>query len=152
METDDLARRLMVVFTKMKKNHAKYHIIADTKRSEMAIIAVLHAHKDQDGLKITEISNRLNLPPSAVTPGINDLEERGLLIRKNSPTDRRIVLAQLTEQGIAYFEERQEKFYQMAAALCDYLGEEDTREFIRIFDRASEFMNNLKDDCDNTRT
>lgn len=154
METDDLARQLMTVFAKMRKNHMLYQSVADTKKSQMAVFAVLHAHKNEGGLMITEISKRLNLPPSAITPVINDLEEKGLIARKNSPADRRIVLAQLTEQGLAFFEQRQEKFYQMAVALCNYLGENDTREFIRIFTKASAFMDSLKNenDCDNTRT
>ena len=151
MENGDLARQLMVAFAKMRKNHVIYHSVADTKRSAMAIYAVLHAHKDEGGLMITEISKRLNLPPSAITPVINDLEEKGFIVRKNSPSDRRIVLAQLTEQGLAFFEKKQEKFYQMAVALCKHLGEQDTREFIRIFTKASEFMESIKEenDCDN---
>lgn len=153
MESDDLVRQLMVAFSKMRKNHVIYHSIADAKRSEMAIFAVLHAHKDDGGLMITEISKRLGLPPSAITPVINDLEEKGLIMRKNSPADRRIVLAQLTEQGIAFFEQKQEKFYKMSIALFNYLGEDDTREFIRIFAKASAFMESIKDenDCDNPR-
>jgi len=85
---------------------------------------------------------------------INELEQKGLIIRKNSPTDRRIVLVQLTEQGILFFEQKQEKFYKMAVALCNHLGEADTREFIRLFTKAFAFMNNMKgeNDCDNTRT
>ncbi|MEI6102127.1 MAG: MarR family transcriptional regulator [Eubacteriales bacterium] len=152
METEDLAKQLMLVFTNMQKNHVKHHIMADTKRSVMAIIAVLDAHKDQDGLMITDISKRLNLPPSAITPVINDLEEKNLIVRKNSPTDRRIVLVQLTEQGLAFFEKKQEMFYRKAILLCKHLGEEDTREFIRIFTKASAFMNTMDEkDCDHTR-
>ncbi len=154
MEKEDLAKQLMMVFINMKKNHIKYHTMPDTKRSEIAILTVLLNHKSQGGMMITEISKRLSLPPSAITPVINNLEEKGFIVRKNSPSDRRIVLAELTDQGLAFFEKMQEKFYRKAQELCEHLGEEDSRAFIRIYAKASAFMNSLKEEtgCDTSRT
>lgn len=150
LETEELARQIMRAFTNMKKHHAKNHSKAETKRSEMAILSVLQANQGENGLMITEISKRLGLPPSAITPVINSLEERCLIIRKNSPGDRRIVLVELTEKGRDFYNKRQELFFRKAVQLCNYLGEKDTKEFVRLFNKASEFMNKQmdEDDCD----
>jgi DNA-binding MarR family transcriptional regulator len=134
----------------MSKHHTKYHAKAETKRSEMSVLAVLEGKAKENGLMITEISKYLNIPPSAVTPVINALEERNLIIRKNSPGDRRIVLVELTDNGREFYKKRHEFFYRKAVQLCNYLGEEDAREFVRLFTKASEFMSNFPDeDCDN---
>ncbi len=150
MDIDELARQIMSAFRNMSKHHTKYHTKADTKRSEMSVLTVLEGGAKENGLMITEISKILNLPPSAVTPVINRLEERNLIIRKNSPVDRRIVLVELTDRGHEFFKKRQEFFFRKAVQLCNYLGEEDAREFVRLFKKASEFMSNYPDeDCDN---
>lgn len=140
MKTREYARELMLLFGSVRKNHVKYQCVADAKRSEMSIVSLLNAHGREGGMMITEIGKRLDLPPSAVTPVINGLEKRGLIVRRSSPHDRRIVLAQLTPQGLEFFNKRHELFFRRAQALCEYLGEEDTQTFIRLFKRASEFM------------
>ena len=146
METEELARQLMLAFKDMTKSHTKHHAKADTKRSEMAIISVLETIGNENGIMITEIGKMLNLPPSAITPVINSLEEREFIIRKNSPADRRIVLVELTEKGHAFFDKKQEIFYRKAVQLCDYLGEKDSKEFIRLFKKASAFMMTQSDE------
>jgi DNA-binding MarR family transcriptional regulator len=135
----------------MSKHHAKYHTKAETKRSEMAVLSVLEGKIKENGLMITEISKMLKLPPSAITPVINNLEERHLIIRKNSPGDRRIVLVELTDTGHEFYNKKQEFFFRKSVQLCNYLGEEDAQEFVRLFKKASEFMNDYPDDedCDN---
>lgn len=154
METEDLAKQLMLVFAGMRKSHAKYHITGDAKRSEIAIISVLHTHNDEGGVMITEISKKLSLPPSAITPVINALEEKGFIVRKHSPADRRIVLVQLTKDGLAFFEKKMELYYHKAIRMCKHLGEEDTRAFIRIVTKVTAFMNSDadEDDCNMNRT
>lgn len=151
MDTEDLAKQMLLAFRKMSKNHTKYHAKADTKRSEMSVLNVLAGNANENGLMITEISKILNLPPSAVTPVINTLEEKNLIVRKNSPGDRRIVLVELTGKGHEYYRKRHEFFYRKAVQLCNYLGEKDAKEFVRLFKKASEFMSNYPDneDCDN---
>ena len=149
MDTEELAIQIMSAFRNMSKHHTKYHVKADTKRSEMAILTVL-AKEKENGLMITEISKQLRLPPSAITPVINSLEERNLIIRKNSPSDRRIVLVELTDNGHEFFQKKQEFFFRKAVQLCNYLGEKDAQEFVRLFKKASEFMSNYPDEeeCD----
>ena len=150
METEELARQIMLAFTNMKKHHAKHHAKAETKRSEMTILSVLQTFEGKGGIKITEISKKLGLPPSAITPVINSLEERSFIVRKNSPEDRRIVLVELTEKGRDFFSKKQEIFFRKAVQLCSYLGEKDATEFIRLFNKASEFMSKQmdEDECD----
>ena len=114
----------------------------------MATIVVLKNRGK--GLKITELSNIFDMPPSAITPLINSLEEKGFVRRKNSPTDRRIVIAELTEKGFDFFEKNNKLFLEKAEQLCEYLGEEDSQTLIRITNKVSDFFNQTCDSETNT--
>lgn len=141
MKKEDLARELMMAFNKMRKHHAQNHSRAHTKRSEMAILAILESRRGKGGLMVTEISKLLNLPPSAVTPVVGGLEEKGLVMRQNSSEDRRIVLVAPTTAGSEFFVKKQKFFFEKSLSLVEYLGEEDAKEFIRLLDKAFDYMN-----------
>lgn len=141
MKKEELAREIMLAFTNMRKHNAKYHTKAHAKRSEMAIMAILESLSGRGGLMVTEIGKLLSLPPSAITPVVSGLEEKGLVERQNSPDDRRVVLVVLTKKGREFFEKKQAFFYEKSLKLVEYLGEEDAAEFARLFNKAFDFMN-----------
>ncbi len=140
MKKEDLARKIMLAFTNMRKHHTRYHSKAHTKRSEMAILSILESLHHADGLKVTEIGNLLHLPPSAITPVVDGLEKRGLVQRQSSPEDRRIVLVVLTDKGREFFDKKEKFFFEKSLRLVEYLGEEDAEEFIRLLSKTFEFM------------
>ncbi len=84
------------------------------------------------GLKVSELSNRLNVTPAAVTHLINDLEKTGHVERVADPADRRIVLLRPTEAGRQAIAAANEQFYKYLRGLIEFLGEDDSREFIRL--------------------
>ncbi|HEX4918845.1 MAG TPA: MarR family transcriptional regulator [Limnobacter sp.] len=48
---------------------------------------------------VNEIADRLCLPPSAISPLIDRLEQAGFATRRRDPSDRRTVLVDLTPEG-----------------------------------------------------
>ena len=56
-------------------------------------------------LPMGKMGERLMVHPAAVTKAIGRLEQRGLARRQMSPEDRRVVLAEITDQGRALAEE-----------------------------------------------
>jgi DNA-binding MarR family transcriptional regulator len=49
---------------------------------------------------VGELARHLDLPGHAVTPLLQRLEQRGLILRRRSPLDTRVVLVELTADGI----------------------------------------------------
>ncbi len=49
---------------------------------------------------VSELAERLDLPPHAMTPLLQRLERAGLISRRRSPVDSRAVLVELTPDGI----------------------------------------------------
>jgi DNA-binding MarR family transcriptional regulator len=64
---------------------------------------------------------------------MNVLERIGYVERVSDPRDRRIVLIHPTESGLAILEEAYQQMLAELTGLVDFLGESDSREFIRLF-------------------
>jgi DNA-binding MarR family transcriptional regulator len=62
---------------------------------------VMMALWERDGLPVSEISGRLGLDPTTLTPLLKRLEQRGFVERRRSQQDERQVLVSLTEAGRA---------------------------------------------------
>ncbi|MBS0446791.1 MAG: MarR family transcriptional regulator [Proteobacteria bacterium] len=65
-------------------------------------LAQLHRHRD--GLKMRDLSRYLMVTGGNVTVLTDDLEKDGLVVRENSPTDRRAWIVRLTPEGRKSFE------------------------------------------------
>lgn len=48
---------------------------------------------------VSELAQRLDLPAHAMSPMLQRLERAGLIVRRRSPTDSRVVLVELTSVG-----------------------------------------------------
>lgn len=101
------------------------------------------------GMKVSDLSDRLNITPAAVTHMINSLESDGILERVNDKRDRRIVLIRPTDKGNEIMRQMNTLFFERMKELIGVIGENDTREFIRILNRIFGFMKdkrNIKDE------
>src|SRR6185369_8375301 len=65
-------------------------------------LAQLHRHKD--GLKMRDLSRYLMVTGGNVTALTDELETDGLVVRANSPSDRRAWIVRLTPEGRRGFE------------------------------------------------
>ena len=66
---------------------------------------VLMELADADGMKITEMSDRLGMGKSNLSPLCRRLEERGFLIRRQDEVDHRIIHLCLTDRSRAMLQE-----------------------------------------------
>jgi DNA-binding MarR family transcriptional regulator len=62
------------------------------------------SHAEGHRMKRVELARRLLLTPSGVTRLLEGLEEAGLVGRSVSPTDHRVIYAELTDAGAAKLE------------------------------------------------
>lgn len=85
--------------------------------SEFAVLEVL-LHKGP--LPIGEIGDRVLLTSASMTYVVDNLEERDLIQRRPCPEDRRVIYAELTEQG----RERIEEVFSEHSALIRRLTDE----------------------------
>lgn len=105
-------RRLGTLYARLAAHQSAAHGMF-TKQELMAIDAL-----GLDGpARMGYIAERLGLGQSAVTPIVDRLEERGLVSRMRSQTDRRVWLVELTANGRRAFAEEDGVYRQVAGAM-----------------------------------
>ena len=133
-KTDLLAQELVQTFAQFRRLGPPKGILHGFKSGEFFLLATLinSIQPGASGLKASELSAQLQVTPAAVTHIINDLEKEGYVERVSDPADRRIVLIRPTAAGLKMMEVANAKFEEGLKGLIEFLGEDDSREFIRL--------------------
>ena len=130
LQTQELAR----VLTQQRRLNPPRNSFHGLKPGEFFLLTTLleAVPPGGSGIKVSELSNRLHVTPAAVTHLINDPEKTARVERVADPADRRIVLLRPTEAGRQVIAAANEQFYKFLKGLIEFLGEDDSREFIRL--------------------
>ena len=72
---------------------------------------------ERDGLSVGELGERLYLDSGTLTPLLKKLEQRGLITRRRSAEDERVVLICLTEEGRAFKEQVRDIPFKVGACI-----------------------------------
>ena len=143
----ELAQDLLQIFSQFKRSNGQHPFTKlGIKPSEFLLLHTLIEHCDDAsaGMKVTEISERLQITPSAVTHTINSLEKGGFIERLAAPNDRRIVLVRATDKSKEIMKGLYAERVQFIEGLVTSLGEQDSKEFIRLFSKALAYFSELK--------
>lgn len=143
-----LARELFEEFAHL--GHAIRPDMRNIARGEMAVVRTLHLAVEAGELPITPsvIAERAHLSTARTANVLRSLEEKGWIRREHATDDRRRVTVVLTDEGEAVRVSRREEFEGHAAAFLARLGEEDTREAIRILKRCNQIVKEYHEEED----
>jgi DNA-binding MarR family transcriptional regulator len=78
----------------------------DPSRITFAQLRVLSALDGAEGSRVGDLAEGAGISPASVTGGGDTLEQMGMITRLRSQSDRRVVLARLTDAGRATRDER----------------------------------------------
>ena len=119
-----------------------YGVLADllNRKSNIAILdsirgeyGVLNCLCELDeGASAGELCRRLHVVPGRMADILKRLEEKELIVRSRDDTDRRVVKACITAKGRQVSNEKRMLIREEYKGLFDKLGENDTRELIRL--------------------
>ena len=109
----------------------------------MILMAISDLDKD-DGVPVNVVSKLLNVDPSFVTTQSKLLEKKGLLRRKPSPTDARVVRMSLTDKTQRHLVSLAEQY----KAIREYVFEEfDENELAAFTAKLATLKNRLEKAC-----
>ncbi|GCF07551.1 hypothetical protein KDI_11150 [Dictyobacter arantiisoli] len=91
-------------------------------------------------IKVSEISKRMQVTSPTVTQLVKSLEAHGLVERNNDLVDRRSVGVRLTEKGEEVARQALETFLATMSGLIEYLGEEQSEQFIELLLNVSRYF------------
>ncbi len=99
--------------------------------SEMVIFHMLTEAERETGyarIQLGSISRELCVSRPAVTQCVNRLADRGLLVRRSNPGDRRAVYAELTDKGREYFNKVKMETEEVINRIISNMGEENAEQ------------------------
>ena len=123
----------------------KLHHFGDLSPVESMVLRTISHHTGGCGdpsefITPSQIGERLEINSSTVTGHINRLEEKGFITREIDQNDRRVIRVAMTEAG---WETVQKTFASTLGgftSLVDHLGEEQSREMIRLIDESTDYF------------
>ena len=141
-ETVENLVQLLALFGRTGTSKIQY---PGMKSTELNAIVCIKSQEDEhkEGIKTSDIGKLLGVTPPSITPVINSLEEQGLVTRVYSKLDRRVVRVKLTDRGEAVYDEAKEMMIEKNKGLMEYLGHDDSRQFVRILQNALGYMSKI---------
>lgn len=93
---------------------------------------------EEQEITVKELGNKLFLDSGTVTPVLKALEKKGLILRKRSESDERVVYARITESGMALREQAADIPKQLGA--CMPLPPEDAAALYTILHKMMDML------------
>ena len=91
-------------------------------------------------VKVSDISDELNIPRPGVTRTVKEMEKKGYLSKIASPDDGRVTYISVTEEGWKLFHKYDEHYFgELSADLSD-ISEEDADCMIRTIEKFYQIM------------
>lgn len=79
-----------------------------------------------------ELAKNVGLTRASITAIIDSLEQKGFAIRLPSPTDRRSILLEMTEEGKLVLEEVTQSQLKWLESTCEQFSDEEKHQIIRL--------------------
>ena len=102
--------------------------------------AVQTLEKNSSHVRVSDISDALDLPRPGVTRTVKEMEQKGYLRKLASPDDRRVTYISITEEGRELSRKYDENYFSELSAYLDDISEEEADCMIRTIGKFYEIM------------
>ncbi len=128
----DLCEKISKVNDKFRKVQAKQMFKQKLTSPQFGVLEILYK---SGPLSLKKISDEMMVTGANITCVVDNLEKEGFVIRIHSKTDRRVILAELTDSGRNKIESILPEYYQNISAMVSSLSENEQKEFISLLDK-----------------
>jgi DNA-binding MarR family transcriptional regulator len=106
---------------------------ADLTGTQYNVLRILRG-AGTEGLSCSEIGERMVTKDSDVTRLLDRIESRGFISRERPASNRRIVVARITDEGLRVLEELDEPIDQLNRILVGHLGKEKQKTLNKLLE------------------
>ena len=106
---------------------------------------ILAMQKKGSPVRISDISDTLNLPRPGVTRTVKEMEQKGYLQKIASPDDGRVTYITVTESGHQLHQKYDAQYFPLLAPYMDEISEEDAETMIRTIETFYQIMRERRD-------
>ena len=113
--------------TLRKINRLEAKMLRNSEFSELSIhdFLIIHSIGLYEFRTMSEIANKLDITPGALTPAVERLVKKGYLIRNHGEADRRLILIRLSATGELAFQEHARIRQEITQLLLESLSIEE---------------------------
>ena len=91
-------------------------------------------------VKISDISDTLNIPRPGVTRTVKDMEKKGYLRKIDSPEDGRITYISITQAGKELHQKYDEQYFNALAPYMSVISEEEAENMVQTIEKFYQIM------------
>ncbi len=138
---DELPMQMLGAFLRFQ--HTPWHVVPTPglSRAETGVLmSIDRAMHFGEKIRVSDISNRMRVSPPTITQHLNNLESQGFVERIKSESDKREVNITLTDKGAEALRRHREMIESNMRELVEILGEEGTKQLVRLLNTVSEFF------------
>ena len=147
---NEVNKQLFEAVLKLKKQSHVNFKLKDIYAGEFMALRTIHKLKQKNdensiGVKTSDIGNCLFMKKPATSKMLNNLEDKGYINRLSDKKDRRVTYIDLTERGEELLEKHHRQMVDYTNRVIHEMGEEDMKTFIKLLNKLSDIMDDLKD-------
>lgn len=135
MDYESLAHEYMEVMHQMRGRNTQKHV-NDSLHGESFVLSYISEH--EGNVIPSDISNAMGATSARIAAALNSLEGKGLISRRIDTEDRRRILIDLTDAGREQVHNQNQMMMSFVSNMLQYLGEYDSKEYIRIMKKLAE--------------
>lgn len=110
---------------------------------------VIHRlQKNQEHVKVSDISDTLNLPRPGVTRTVKEMERKGYLYKYASQEDGRITYISITKKGEELSDKYDKNYYSRLTKYMDHISEEEADCMIQTIEKFYQVMSERRVDIE----
>ena len=114
--------------------------------SYIQYLDMIHTMENEGiSVKISDISDRLNIPRPGVTRTVKEMEKKGYLQKIASQNDGRVTYITATESGKELHQKYDSQFFGMLAPYMDGISEEEAENMIQTIEKFYQIMRERRD-------
>lgn len=135
MTTDKIKRMIDACYLAKRIRELLPELPKGVAPSYIQYLDTIHKLQNQHiSVKISDISNMLNIPKPGVTRTIKEMEAKGYVSKIASKEDGRITYIVITEKGESLFQKYDKKYYAELSQYLNDISEEDADCMIRTIE------------------
>jgi DNA-binding MarR family transcriptional regulator len=143
--TDNPIRELVRAFGLLERVMQPYFAQFGISGAQWGVLRCLHRAEDEgmDGLRFTDLSQRLLIRPPSVTGVVDRMERSGLVTRAGEPADLRAKKVVLTVKGRELVARILEQHQDRVTAIMDGLTAREQAELHRLLNKLGRHLQSM---------
>jgi DNA-binding MarR family transcriptional regulator len=148
MDTDvnPVAKKLLESFIRFRRLNVNFSAVEGLTPREILVLLCINdkMSRNPQGVKVSDISNQLNVASPTITQILNCLVDRGFVERSADKEDRRAVRIKLTEKGMPALHKSYRLLQSFFDGLVKHLGENKSNELAELLTSAYAYVDMKK--------